>query len=175
MRAFSSSIEIVIKMKVSLFVVTVLIVSSFMVSLIILTQPLGRCDIGPPIIGVDIEGAHIVSEGAYFRFWIFNNNSFSINVTVNEADVLSVPPESWVDYDVIAPRISVPYEQMTYKFSVTSDDVPAENVDFTVLVLNSSFVQIFDLTVPILITIVAIVLALAAIAIVRRRRGHKKT
>jgi hypothetical protein len=165
-------------MRVSPIITTVLIVSSFVLSFIILTQPLGRCDLPPPprLSGVVIEGAHIVSDGAYFRFWIFNNNSFPINVSVNEADILIVPPKSGVDYDVIAPNISVPYEQVTYKFSVTASGyILPKNVDFPVLVLNSSFIQIFDLILPILVTIAAIVVALTAIVIVRRRRRHEKT
>jgi hypothetical protein len=166
-------------MKVSPFIITVLIVSSLTVSLIILTQPLARCDLSryPPITGVVIEGAHIVSEGAYFRFWIFNNNSFSINVTVNGADTLSIPPKSGVDYDVIAPNISVPYEQVTYEFTVEASNgvlLQPKNVDFPVLVLNSSFTQIFDLAIPIILAIAAIAVGLVAIVIIRRRRPQKK-
>jgi hypothetical protein len=117
-----------------------------------------------------------VSEGAYFRFWIFNNNSFSINVTVNGADVLSVAPKSGVDYDVIAPYISVPYEQVTYEFSVAASggSFLPESVDFPVLVLNSSFTQIFNMIIPILVTVAAIAVALVAIVLARRRRRQKK-
>jgi hypothetical protein len=166
-------------MKVSPFIITIFIVSSFAVSFVILIQPLGRCDLPPlpRLTGVVIEGAHIVSEGAYFRFWIFNNNSFSINVTVNEVDTLNIPPESSVDYDVIAPYISVPYEQVTYKFSATASEgfLLPKNVDFPVLVLNSNFVQIFNMTIPILVTVAVIVAALVTIVIIKRRRGQKKT
>jgi hypothetical protein len=163
-------------MRVSRIVITVLILFSFGVSFVILTQPLGRCDSPRPPInaGVDIEGAHVVSEGAYFRFWIYNRNSFSVNVTVNGAGTLSIPSESGVDYDVVAPQISIPYEHVTYKFLITGGDSPPKNVDFTVLVLDSSFAQIFDLTIPVLVTIAAIVVAVVAIVIVRRRRGHKR-
>jgi hypothetical protein len=159
-------------------IIMVLMLSSFLVSFIFLTRPLGRCDpfsTGYPISGVDIEGAHIVSEGAYFRFQIFNNNSFPITVTVNGADTYSVPPESSIDYDVIAPQISVPYEQVTYNFSMWANSYLTRTVEFKVLVLNSSFVQIFNLLVPILITISAIVVALVAVVVVRRRLSHKKT
>lgn len=164
-------------MRASPIVITVLILFLFAVSLFILTQSPARCDLPRPPInaGVEIEGAHIVSEGAYFRFWIFNNNSFAVNVTVNGADTLSILPESSVDYDVIAPQISVPYEQVTYKFTIVGGDSSPTNVDFTVLVLNSAFAQVFDLIIPILSTIAVIVVALVAIVIVRRRRGHNKT
>jgi hypothetical protein len=162
-------------MRICSIVITVLMLSSFMVSAIILSQPFGRCDpVGPSLTGVDIEGAHILSEGAYFRFWIFNNNSFSITVTVNGKDTLSVPAEGWVDYDVIAPHISVPYEQVTYRFLLQGADSPPKNVDFTVLLLNSTFAQIFDLAVPILVIIAAIVVALATIIVIRRIRGRSK-
>jgi hypothetical protein len=117
----------------------------------------------------------MVSEGACFRFWIFNKNSFSVNVTINGVDTLCVPPGSGVDYDVVAPWISLPYEHVTYNFLIMGGDSPAKNVDFTVLVLNSAFVQIFDLAIPILVTIAAVAVALVAIVLVRRRRGHKKT
>jgi hypothetical protein len=177
-------------MKVSPIVIVVLTLSSLLVSFTILMQPLGRCDPESPPTYFDIEGAHIVSEGAYFRFWIFNNNSFPVNVTVNGADILNIPSKRWADYDVIAPNINVPYEQVTYKFSITSYYVQTTNYSFTVLVLNSGFVQIFnlappifDLAVPMLVTmlvimleiIAAMVLALVAVVIVRWRRGKKKT
>jgi hypothetical protein len=141
---------------------------SFMVSFMILTEPLVVCDpyIGPPLTGVTLEGAHIVSEGAYFRFGIFNNNSFSISVRVG-ADISSVPPESGIDYDVIAPQISTPYEKVTYQFDFGSNDAEL-TVDYTVLVLNSSFVQIFDLVVPIIIVIAFVIIATVAIVILRR-------
>jgi hypothetical protein len=156
-------------MRVSLIMIAVLTLSSFLVSFIILTQPLGRCDpYFPPLSGVDIEGAHIVSEGAYFRFWIFNNNSFSINVTVNGAGSLIVPPKSGVDYDVIAPHISVPYEQITYDFWLSSSE-SVLHVDYTVLVLNSSFAQIFELTVSILIAIATIILSIVAVCKTKER------
>jgi len=166
-------------MKVSPIIIVVLTLSSLLVSFTILILPLGRCDPESPPTYVDIEGAHIVSEGAYFRFWIFNNYSFPVTVTVNGADILNIPSKSWVDYDVIAPNITVPYEQVTYKFSVRRSYGQTTNYDFTVLVLNSSFVQIFNLAVPMLVTmlviIAAIVLALVAFVIVRRIRGKKKT
>lgn len=157
-----------------------ILIAGFLLSLlfvfcIVLTEPSGQCDpYFPPLKGVTLEGAHIVSEGAYFRFWIFNNNSFSIKAAVNGVDISSVPPESGIDYDVIAPQISTPYEQVTYKFSFVSND-SVLTADFTVLVLNSSFVQIFDLIVPILIVIAVVIIITVAIVILRRRRALRKT
>jgi hypothetical protein len=151
---------------------------SLMVSYIVMTEPLAVCDPSPLPLkeeGVTLEGAHIVSEGAYFRFWIFNNNSFSINVTVNGVDIPSVPPESGIDYDVIAPQISTPYEQVTYKFVFTFGGYGALTADYTVLVLNSNFVQIFDLIFPILIVIVFVIIATVAIVILRRRIHRRRS
>jgi hypothetical protein len=131
--------------------------------------------------GVDIEGAHIVSEGAYFRFWISNNNSFPINVDEITGDdnaylagPLVVPPNSSIDYNVIAPQISGVYKQVTYKFFLVGDDNEPNTVNFTVLVLNSSFVQIFDLIFPILIVIVFVIIATVAIVILRRHMHRKR-
>ena len=142
----------------------------FSVLVIMLSQPLTRGDIYPHHV-VDIEGAHMVSEGAYFRFLIDNPNALPINVTIN-GDTLSIPPRSGVDYDVVAPFISVPFEQVT-KFSITGSNLKPTNDDVTVLVMNSAWVEVFDLTIPILITIATIIVALVTVVIIRRR-SHKK-
>jgi hypothetical protein len=133
---------------------------------------------------VDIEGAHIVSEGAYFRFWIFNNNTYwPMNVTIN-GETLHVPPMNGTNYDVIAPNnISAPYERINYTFVIVQswNEIPVLTVNFTVLVLSSkylqisSFIQIPSLLVPMLIVFAAIIVALVATAIIRRRRVHRKT
>jgi hypothetical protein len=45
------------------------LLSSFYVLCIVLTEPYGQCDpTFMPIQGVNIQGAQIVSAGAYFRF-----------------------------------------------------------------------------------------------------------
>lgn len=147
----------------------------------VLTEPFGGCDPTFLPIQVSIQGAHIVSAGAYFRFWIFNYYEYPINVTINGADTLSIPSRGSIDYDVIAPQISVPYEKVTYTFLFTTNvtglfGTQARNpVDYTVLVLNSSFVQIFDLIVPILIVIAIVIIATVAIVILRRKRSLRKT
>jgi len=132
-------------------------------------EPPARCDPSPaPLTDVTLEGAHMVSEGAYFRFWIFNNNSFPITVYVKGAGVLSVPPKSWVDYDVTAPQISTPFERVTYTFEFSADG-QAQVVDFPVMVLNSNFLQIFELAVPILIAVAAIIVSTVAVVLAKRR------
>jgi hypothetical protein len=154
-------------------VIPFLIVLLFAFSFIMATQPLVRGDIGPHSHGVAIEGAHMVSEGAYFRFWIYNELPYSVNVSVNGGDTLVVSPRSGVDYDVIAPFISVPFEQVTYRFLI-QDGYGSSEVDATVLVMNSVLVQIFNMAIPILIIIAAIIIAPVAIVIVRRQRSHQK-
>jgi uncharacterized membrane protein len=150
------------------------LLSFLFVFCIVLTEPFGECD--PtllPIQGVNIQGAHIVSAGAYFRFWIFNNYTYPINVTINGADTLSIPSRGSIDYDVIAPQIFTPYEKVTYTFVFSVNGAePWQPVNYTVLVLNSSFVPIFDLTVSILIAAAAIILVVIAFVILKRRRSR---
>jgi len=164
--------------------VKALTLSSLLITFVILTQPFGRCDpmpVGPPLYGVDVEGARIVSEGAYFRFWIHNNNSFSIDVNVftpeHTMDNFIVPANGSINYDVIAPKISVAYEQVTYEFWLSGPNSSGQYVtlaDCGVIVVNYGFVQIFSFSVELLIMFAAIIVALVAIVVVRRRRGGKR-
>jgi hypothetical protein len=162
-------------LRVSLFIVA-LLTFSCLSSFIILAQPLGRCDpSGPPLEGIDVEGAHIVSEGAYFRFWIFNNNSFPIQVQMQgQSERRDVPPYGSINYDVIAPNVFGVYEQVNYQFAVTGQS-NASLVNFLVIVINSFFVQIFSpLTTILLITIIVVIIAVV-IVIIRRRRSPERT
>lgn len=168
-----------LNMKARSILIAGFLLSSLFVFCIVLTKPFGRCDWEfPRLEGVDVEGAHIVSEGAYFRFWLSNNNSFPVHVivysTAQGADNLVVPSKGSIDYDVIAPQISGVYEQVTYKFSISGPS-NVSTVDFTVLVLNAGFVQIFDLIGPILIVIGVVIIATVTIVILRRRRSLRKT
>lgn len=161
-------------MRFCLILITGLVLFSLVISCTILTKPFGHSDpIGDPNEKVIIEGAHIVSEGAYFRFWILNNLTNALNVTINNADILLIPSKSSIDYNVVAPNISMPYQKVTYtlRFSYTfqGEQILYNKVDYQVLVLASSFTLIFDLIVPILIA-VAIVLAVVILVIVMRRR-----
>ena len=64
---------------------TAVFMSFFLVLSAFIAVYTARCDpYSPPLTGVEVEGAHIVSEGAYFRFWIFNNNSFPIQVQMRD-------------------------------------------------------------------------------------------
>jgi hypothetical protein len=174
-------------MKGRLTIIT-LTLSFFLVSSVIMTTRLGLCDPSDEhdlevLRGVDIEGAHIVSEGAYFRFWIYNNNTYwPVNVTV-DGRILQVLPKTSIDYDVIAPSISVPYQRVIYQFTLmeSGNEYPVLTDNFTVLVLSSSYIQISNF-IPIssfiasmVIIFGAIIIALVTIAIIRRRQVQGKT
>lgn len=165
-----------LNMKARSILIPGFLLSSLFVFCIVLTEPFGQCDPAYLPIQVSIQGAHIVSAGAYFRFWIFNNFTYPINVTINGADTLSIPSRSSINYDVIAPQISAPYQKVTYTFVFSVNGAGGwKPVDYTVLVLNSSFVQIFDLIVPILIVIIVVIITTVIIVILRRRRALRKT
>jgi hypothetical protein len=172
-------------MRYKLILMTSIGLFSLLISSIILVVPFGQSDInpGPSLHGIVVQGAHIVSEGAYFRFWILNNTTDTINVTVNSADTLTIFPKNSTDYDVVAPQLSMPYQKITYTFHF-SYAKNTENqlhplhgeMDFTVLVLSSGFVQFFDLIIPVLIIVIIAVAAIISIAIIlKQRRADKKT
>ena len=149
--------------------IVAIVVILFLVPNVVIGDPIGN-----PDDRLIIEGAHIVSEGAYFRFWVKNNYSQPIYVTINDSDTFYILPYNSIDYDVVAPTISVPYEKITYTFKLhlllSDPNYVSNKFDFTVLVLSSSFVQVFDIIVPFLI-ILAIALAVAiSVFIIRRRR-----
>jgi hypothetical protein len=172
-------------MRCGMILVTSLVLLSLLVPRMILTEPFGRCDTpdpNPNLSGIVVQGAHIVSEGAYFRFWILNNLTNPINVTINGADTLTIASESSIDYDVVAPQVSMPYQKATYTFRF-SYAKPVENqphglhgeIDFPVLVLSSGFVQIFDLIIPILVVVATAIAVIIAIVVLRRRRTVSRT
>jgi hypothetical protein len=162
--------------RINLITTAISVLTFILVSFAFVTIPLGRCDpYAPPLTGVEVEGAHIVSEGAYFRFWIFNNNSFAIYVQMRgQSDRMIVPPNGSVNYNVVAPRISGIFEQVTYEFALTGPS-NASLVNFPVIVVNSFLVQIFNLLIPILLIIIGTVVVSFAIVTMRRRRKLKKT
>ena len=172
-------------MRYGVILIVSVVLFSFLISSIILTVPSGQCDIAPEpnySWGIVVQGAHIVSEGAYFRFWIWNPLANPINVTINDADTLTIAPNSSIDYDVVAPQVSMLYQKVTYTFRFTyAKNVEYQlhslygEIDFTVLVLSSGFVQVFDMIIPILIIVTIAVVAIISIAILRRRRAIKRT
>jgi hypothetical protein len=150
------------------------------ITLLLFALPVVLGDIGPyPASRLEIQGAHIVSEGAYFRFWIANHYDQPVYVTINDCEALYIPPNASADYDVIAPQISVPYEEVTYTFKQyfypnSTQNISLRSLNFTVLVVDSNF---FDLLLPIHAT-VAVGLIVVCIAfftwqrrLIRRKVG----
>jgi hypothetical protein len=164
--------------------ITSTVLCSFLIPSIILAAPFGQCDINPypNLHGIVVQGAHIVSEGAYFRFWISNNFSIPINVTINNDETLTIAAKNSIDYDVVAPKVSLLYRKVTYIFRFSyAKNVEHQlhslngEIDFTVLVLSSDFVQVFDLIIPILIIVTIAVAAIISIAIIlRQRRANRR-
>lgn len=97
-----------------------------------------------------IEGAHVVSEGAYFRFLLVNHYGVPMYVTVNDGEPIYISTDGSVNVDVIAPQVSVPFEVVTYTFKEYSPtSQPADfmgEVDFPVTVLIYNFVDLVVLT-----------------------------
>jgi hypothetical protein len=172
-------------MRYGVILIVSVVLFSFLISSIILTVPSGQCDIAPEpnySWGIVVQGAHIVSEGAYFRFWIRNPLANPINVTINDADTLTIASKSSIDYDVVAPRVWMLYQKVIYRFRFSY----AQNVeyqphgvhyelDFPVVVLSSGFVQIFDLIIPILVIVTIAIVTIISIVILRRRRARRRT
>lgn len=165
-------------MKHRLIMITSLVLFSLVISCTILTKPFGYSDPrdGVPNERVLIEGAHIVSEGAYFRFWIMNNLTWALNVTINNADILLIPSKSSIDYNVVAPQVSVPYQKVTYIFKISNtwdgEESVYSEIDYPVLVLDTGFTQIFDLIAPILIAVGIVLTAIVFVMVVRRKRAR---
>jgi hypothetical protein len=150
--------------------------------LLLFALPVVLGDIGPyPASKLEIQGAHIVSEGAYFRFWIANHYDQPVYVTINDGEALYIPHNASADYDVIAPQISVPYEEVTYTFRqyfYPTQNISLPSLNFTVLVVHSSF---FDFLLPIHFVVAAglIVVCIAFFTwqrrLIRRKVGVKHT
>ncbi len=132
--------------------------------------------------GVWIEGAHIVSEGAYFRFWVWSKESVSISVTINDGITYYLEPNASISYDVVAPKVNMPFEKIHYFFKVNVTGVDSmqglENhfpytIDFSVYVLSSGFIQFFDYIVPVILILVVAILVIITTLVIRRRQKAK--
>jgi len=131
-----------------------------------------------------IEGAHAISEGAYFRFYIKNNYSYAMCVKLGDNGAYLLPTNS-SEFSVIAPEVSFPYQKVTYIFNYSST-YPAtpdqlqdpekyllNAFDYTVLVLDSGFLTIFDMMIPILI-IGAVLIGGGVVLLVFWKRKHER-
>jgi hypothetical protein len=137
--------------------------------------------VGDPMHGgyLEIQGAHIVSEGAYFRFWLWTRESYNISVTINDKITFYLEPNASMNYDVVAPHVSMPFEQIHYLFKVNVTGVNSmqglENhfpytLDFPVYVFGSGFIQFFDYFVPVIVILIATTLAIITLRVIRRRQ-----
>ncbi len=133
-----------------------------------------------------IEGAPIVREGTYIRFLIRNyQESETLYFTVSNFTLVVPPQGGSVEYEVIAPEISVPFQEVTYAFKVQSNQSESWSctVDYSVLVVDTGFEGLFDLVERFLITTTSVMMVIAgiiciSISIIRRRasmKGSSKT
>ena len=143
---------------------------------------------------LEVQGAHVVSEGAYFRFLVVNHYSIPIyvsvinysepiyvlppnnylNVNINES--IYILPNSSANFDVIAPEVSFPYEKVTYTIIQSLDKPISEHwvyiMKYQVTVLDSNYFDFIVLT-NIIFAVGLIVVAIAFI-IWQRRLSHGK-
>ena len=126
-----------------------------------------------------VEGAHIVSEGAYFRFYVKNNYTQPIYLTFNDGERLYIPSYASTNFNVIAPQVSFPYDSVVYTFKLhfllSNPDYVSKIIEYKVLVLDSAFVEIFNFSLPFLMIIIGVLVVATTLSIIRRRRIHKNT
>lgn len=145
---------------------------------------------------LEVQGAHVVSEGAYFRFLVVNHYSIPMYVSVindsepiyvlpspspsylnvNISESIYILPNSSANFDVIAPEVSFPYEKVTYTIIQALDKPISEHwvyiMKYQVTVLDSNYFDFIVLT-NILFAVGLIVVAIAFI-IWQRRLSHGK-
>jgi hypothetical protein len=148
-------------------------------SRIVLGDPINR----PPF---SIESARIVREGTFIRFLIRNyQESDTLYFTVNNFTLVVPPQGGSVEYEVIAPELSVPFQKVTYAFKVQSNQSESwtGTVDYSVIVVDTGFEAMFDMVEPFLITATSVMMVIAgiiciSISIIIRRasvKGSSKT
>lgn len=144
--------------------------------------------------GLLVEGAHIVSEGAYFRFWICNYEHYNVSVTLNDGITCYLPKieysgqGSFLDptnssftYNVIAPQVNLAFEKVHYffKVNVTGVDYNSDpwlrtrfpyTIDYQVYVLDSNFIILLDYLVPAIVVIAAVLIVVTAILVRKRKK-----
>jgi hypothetical protein len=134
--------------------------------------------------GVWIEGAHIVSEGAYFRFWLWSKEGYNVSVTINDQITYYLEPNASMNYDVVAPQVNMPFEKTHYYFKIDlagADSMQGLNhhfpytIDFPVYVLDSGFILFFDYIVPVVIILIVILFVIITLLLIRRRQRLKST
>jgi len=144
--------------------------------------------LGDPVYsgGLRVEGAHIVSEGAYFRFWICNYEDYNVSVTIDDGITYYLPKRynttnSNFTYNVIAPQVNLLFEKVHYFFKVNVTGVDYNShpwfrthfpytIDYPVYVLDSSFIILLDYLVPAIIVIATVLVVVTAILVRRRKK-----
>ena len=169
------------------------------VGLILVPLLIPRIVLGDPswLNELEVQGAHVVSEGAYFRFLVVNHYPIPIYVSVlndsepiyvlpspspsylnvNITESIYILPNSSANYDVIAPEVSFPYKKVTYTIIQALDKPISENwvyiMKYQVTVLDSNYFDFIVLT-NILFAIGLIVVAIAFIIWQRKLRRSAK-
>jgi len=144
---------------------------------------------------LEVQGAHVVSEGAYFRFLVVNHYSTPIYVSiindsepiylvppnnhlnVNITESIYILPNSSANYDAIAPSVSFPYETVTYTIIQALEKPISEHwvyiMKYQVTVLASGFVQILniglDSSLPIILIAIGFILVVLSLIIWQRK------
>jgi hypothetical protein len=124
---------------------------------------------------LEIQGAEVVSEGAYFRFLMVNHYGFPIYVAINNGDPIYIPTNGSASYNVIAPQISKPYESVLYTFTEYLQTPQPANfmgtVDFPVTVVSINFIDstIYYIYITNLMTAVGLFAVVTAFILWHRR------
>jgi len=158
---------------------------------LVAADPVGDGNYEGPVM---IQGSHIVSEGAFFRFEIVNYSNERLSVTIvnyvdyslpfnpsaaSKGDVTYVLARgASITYPVIAPSTRLPFEKVHYFFKVDADGNSSQlesewqhyTVDYSMYVLSSGFTTFFDYFIPIVIGIAVVFILLFAIMLIKRRR-----
>lgn len=177
--------------RLAVVIIALLSMVAFLSLAIVAADPVGGGDYEWPVL---VEGSHIVSEGAFFRFEIINTSNENLSVTIvnyvnyswhynftagSQGDVVYyLPPDASITYPVIAPRARLPFEKLHYFFKVDADGNSSYlglewqhyTIDYSMYVVSSGFVTFFDYFIPILLVIVVVFILFFVIMLRRRRR-----
>jgi len=128
------------KTKTSLITIFIIVILSLTLT--------GYCDSPPPgFYKVDIQGAKIVSEGGYFRFYVKNISNASLNVLLlnYSGSKVFLEPNDNVTYDIIAPEINLLFKNVTYIFQISyRNSSISENHSYTVTVIKTDLIRQFE-------------------------------
>ena len=125
----------------------ILLITSFILVILSLTLT-GYCDSPPPgFYKVDIQGAKVVSEGGYFRFYVKNisNENLTVLLLNYSGSKIFLEPNDTVTYYVIAPKIDSLFGNVTYIFQISyKNSTVFENCSYTVTVIKTDLIRQFE-------------------------------